>query len=61
MGYHFNNRVKVYKEVSSEPLYGSDVEEIITRPQADIKMLKGSEYNNEMRNPHALLSVTVKA
>lgn len=32
MGYHFNNRVKVYKEVSSEPLYGSDVEEIITRP-----------------------------
>lgn len=32
MAYHFNTRIKVYKEVSSGPLPGANVEEIITRP-----------------------------
>lgn len=47
MAYHFNNRIKIYKEVSSGPLPGADGEEIIGRPWADIKTLKGSEYNYE--------------
>lgn len=48
MAYHFNNRIKVYKEVVDEsPIPGASGEEIIGRPWADIKTLKGSEYNYE--------------
>ncbi|WP_413475801.1 hypothetical protein [Staphylococcus equorum] len=61
MAYHFNTRIKIYKEVSSGPLPGADGEEVIARPWADIKTLKGSEYNNEVSNLHALLSVIVRA
>ena len=47
MAYHFNNRIEIYKEISSGPLPGASGEEIIGRPWADIKTLKGSEYNYE--------------
>ncbi|MDK9854340.1 phage head closure protein [Staphylococcus equorum] len=48
MAYHFNNRIKVYKEVVDQsPIPGASGEEIIGRPWADIKTLKGSEYNYE--------------
>ena len=40
MAYHFNTRMKIYKEVSSGPLPGADGEEVIVRPWADIKTLE---------------------
>ena len=41
MAYHFNTRIKVYKEVVDEsPIPGASGEEIIARPWADIKTLK---------------------
>ncbi|WP_058625855.1 phage head closure protein [Staphylococcus xylosus] len=44
MAYHFNNRIKIYKEESSGP-YPDDFEEVeIAKPWADIKTMKGSEY-----------------
>ncbi|WP_285325319.1 phage head closure protein [Staphylococcus equorum] len=45
MAYHFNTRIEVYKEVSAGPYPGMDDKEVIARPWADIKTMKGSEYN----------------
>lgn len=44
MAYHFNTRIEIYKEVSSGPYPGMGGKEVIARPWADIKTLKGSEY-----------------
>lgn len=44
MAYHFNTRIEIYKEVSSGPYPGMSGKEVMARPWADIKTLKGSEY-----------------
>lgn len=44
MAYHFNTRIKIYKQESTGP-YPEDYGEVeIAKPWADIKTLKGSEY-----------------
>ena len=45
MAYHFNTRVKIVKEVSTGPFPDDKDEKVIAKPWADIKTMKGSEYN----------------
>lgn len=45
MAYHFNTRIKIIKEVSTGPYPNDKEEKVIARPWADIKTMKGSEYN----------------
>lgn len=44
MAYHFNNRIKIVKEVSTGPYPDDKEEKVISSPWADIKTMKGSEY-----------------
>ncbi|MCD8784435.1 phage head closure protein [Staphylococcus xylosus] len=45
MAYHFNTRIKIYKEESTGPFPGDNEEVEIAKPWADVKTMKGSEYN----------------
>ncbi|MGX0158280.1 SPP1 family predicted phage head-tail adaptor [Staphylococcus cohnii] len=45
MAYHFNTRVKIVEEVSTGPFPDDKDEKVIAKPWADIKTMKGSEYN----------------
>lgn len=45
MAYHFNNRILIYREVSTSPYPDEPKEEIeVAKPWADIKTMKGEEY-----------------
>ncbi|ATH60760.1 phage head-tail adapter protein [Staphylococcus nepalensis] len=44
MAYHFNNRIKIVKEISTGPYPDDKEEKVISSPWADIKTMKGSEY-----------------
>lgn len=45
MAYHFNNRLLIYREVSTSPYPNAPNEENeVTKLWADIKTLKGEEY-----------------
>lgn len=44
MAYHFNTRIKIYKQESTGPYPDDVAEKEIARPWADIKTMKGSEY-----------------
>lgn len=44
MAYHFNNRIEIYKRVSSGP-YPDEYEMVtIAKPWADVKTIKGREF-----------------
>lgn len=45
MAYHFNNRIEILDIVEDDgPEAGMSYEEVIAKPWADIKTLKGSEF-----------------
>ncbi|UXR69061.1 phage head closure protein [Staphylococcus sp. IVB6246] len=44
MAYHFNNRIEIVERVSSGPIPNNFKENVIAKPWADIKTIRGNEY-----------------
>ncbi|NHM77908.1 phage head closure protein [Staphylococcus sp. 11511212] len=44
MAYRFNNRIEIVERVSSGPMPNNFKENVIAKPWADIKTIRGNEY-----------------